>query len=162
MKALPSEDAAQQKRLMVQMLLKDRLAFSWHEETRSLPVYELVLVKSGAKFKASEVHGTTIDRRRSALHVQGSDDTLALLTRELAQILGRVVIDKTGLTGRYDLTLRWTRDDVPTPSLNGSPDPNAPPNLFTAIQEQLGLKLENGKAPVSLLVIDRIGKPSEN
>lgn len=162
MKALPSEDAAQQKRQMVRMLLKDRLAFSSHEETRSLPVYELVLVKSGAKFKASEVHGTTIDRRRSALRVQGSDDTLALLTRELAQILGRVVINKTGLTGRYDLTLRWTPDDAPTSSLNGSSDPNAPPNLFTAIQEQLGLKLENGKAPVSVLVIDHIEKPSDN
>jgi uncharacterized protein (TIGR03435 family) len=162
LKALSSEDAAQQKRLMVQTLLNDRLALSSHEETRRLPVYELVLAKSGAKFKPSEAGGTTIDRRRSALHIQGSDDTLALLARELAQILGRVVVNKTGLTGRYDLTLRWTPDDAPTPSLNAAPDPNAPPGLFTAIREQLGVKLEPSKAPVPVLVIDHVEKPSGN
>lgn len=162
LKGLSADDAAQQKRVMVQGLLKERLALALHEETRPLPVYKLLLAKGGAKFQLSDVHGTTIDRRRSALHVQGSDDTLSLLTRELAQILGRVVVNKTGLTGRYDLRLRWTPDDAPIPSLNGSPDPNAPPNLFTAIQEQLGLKLETGKAPVAVLVVDKIEKPSEN
>ena len=162
LKALSSEDAAQQKRLMVQTLLKERLAFSVHEEKRSLPVYELVLAKGGAKFRPSDIQGTTIDRRRYSLHVQGSDDTLALLSRELAQIVGRVVINRTGLTGRYDLILHWTPDDAPAPSANGSPDPNAPPDLFTAIQEQLGLKLETGKAPVAVLVVDHIEKPSEN
>jgi uncharacterized protein (TIGR03435 family) len=87
---------------------------------------------------------------------------VGLLTRQLAQSLGRVVLNRTGLTGRYDLTLRWTPDDAPPPLLNGEPDPNAPPGLFTAIQEQLGLKLESGKGPVSVLVIDRIERPSEN
>jgi len=162
LKAMSTEDAAQRKRFMVQGLLKERMALSAHEETRTLPVYKLVLAKGGAKFQSSDVHGTTVDRRRSALHIQGGDDTLDLLTRELAQILGRVVVNKTGLSGRYDLTLRWTPDDAPSPSLNGSPDPNAPPNLFTAIQEQLGLKLKTGKAPVTVLVIDHIEKPSEN
>lgn len=162
LKALSSDDAAQQKRLMVQELLKERLALSAHAEERSLPVFELIPAKQGAKFRLSDIHGTTIDRRRSSIHVQGSDDTLSLLARELAQIVGRVVINKTGLTGRYDLTLRWTPDDAPAPSTEGSPDPNAPPNLFTAIQEQLGLKLENGKAPVAVLVIDHVEKPSEN
>jgi uncharacterized protein (TIGR03435 family) len=71
-------------------------------------------------------------------------------------------VNKTGLTGRYDLTLRWTPDDAPTPLLNGEPDPNAPPGLFTAIQDQLGLKLESGKGPVPVLVIDHIEPPSAN
>lgn len=159
LKAMSGDDAAQQKRLMVQTLLKDRLAFSSHEETRQLPVYDLVLAKGGAKFQLSDAQGTTIDRRRSTLHVRGGDNTLVLLSRELSQIVGRVVVNRTGLTGRFDLTLRWAPDDAST---SASADPNAPPDLFTAIQEQLGLKLESGKAPVTVLVIDHVEKPSGN
>jgi uncharacterized protein (TIGR03435 family) len=164
--ALSSDDAAQQKRLMVQALLADRFALIAHNETRQLPVFALVLAKGGAKFSPSDVNGTSIGTSTgtagSRIHVQGSDDTLGLLARELAQQLGRVVLNQTGLTGRYDLTLRWTPDDRPAPMLNGAPDPSAPPDLFTAIQEQLGLKLEPAKGPVQTLVIDHIEKPSEN
>jgi uncharacterized protein (TIGR03435 family) len=96
------------------------------------------------------------------MHIAGSDDTIPLLARELAQSQGRVVVNRTGLTGRYDLTLRWTPDDAPPPLLNGAPDPNAPPGLFTAIQEQLGLKLESAKGPVEVLVIDKIEQPTPN
>lgn len=143
-------------------MLKQRFSLTTHEETRELPIYNLVLAKSGAKFQPSDRNGTTIDTGRSRIHVQGSDDTIGLLARELAQSQGRVVVNKTGLAGRYDLTLRWTPDDAPTPLLNGEPDPNAPPGLFTAIQEQLGLKLESSKGPVPVLVIDHIDHPSEN
>jgi uncharacterized protein (TIGR03435 family) len=87
---------------------------------------------------------------------------VATLARELAQVLGRVVVDNTGLTGSYDLKLRWTPDNEPPPMLNGQPDPNPAPDIFTAIQEQLGLKLESGKGPVPVLVIDHIERPSEN
>ena len=82
-------------------------------------------------------------------------------------VLDRPVVDRTGLPGRYDFTLTWTADDsqfaqmgvrVPPPS----GDPNAPPGLFTAIQEQLGLRLEPTTAPVGALIIDRVEKPSEN
>jgi uncharacterized protein (TIGR03435 family) len=162
LKAMPADDAGQQKRLMTRALLKERFSITAHEETRQLPLYNLVLAKGGAKFKPSDHAGTTIEAGRSRLHVQGSDDTMGLLTRQLAQSLGRVVLNETGLTGRYDLTLRWTPDDAPPPLLNGEPDPNAPPGIFTAIQEQLGLKLESGKGPVPVLVIDRIEHPSEN
>jgi uncharacterized protein (TIGR03435 family) len=96
------------------------------------------------------------------MHIAGSDDTIGLLARELALSQGRVVVNKTGPTGRYDLTLRWTPDDAPPPQLNGAPDPNAPPGLFTALQEQLGLKLEPAKGPVDVLVIDKINQPSPN
>jgi uncharacterized protein (TIGR03435 family) len=160
LKAMPDGDAAQQKRVMVRELLKERFSLTTHEETRVLPIYILVLAKGGAKFQPSDHSGTRIDVGRSRIHVQGSDDTIGLLARELAQSQGRLVVNRTGLTGRYDLTLRWTPDE--TPLLNGEPDPNAPPGLFTAIQDQLGLKLESGKGPVPVLVIDHIEPPSAN
>ena len=162
LKSMSSDDAVQQKRLMVQALLADRFALATHHETCELPIYNLVLAKGGAKFQPSTRDGTTIDTGRSRMHIAGSDDTIGLLARELAQSQGRVVVNKTGLTGRYDLTLRWTPDDAPPPLLNGAPDPNAPPGLFTALQEQLGLKLEPAKGPVEVLVIDKIEQPSPN
>lgn len=162
LKAMSGEDAAQQKRLMVQALLLDRFALVTHHETRELPIYNLVLAKGGPKFQPSTRDGTTIDTGRSRMHIAGSDDTIGLLSRELAQSQGRVVVNKSGLSGRYDLNLRWTPDDAPPPLLNGAPDPNAPPGLFTAIQEQLGLKLEPAKGPVEVLVIDKIEQPSPN
>jgi len=88
-------------------------------------------------------------------------DLAQSLTRTLAGELGRVVVDKTGLTGRYDLTLKWTPDTGPPPMLNGEPDTSAP-NIVTAIQEQLGLKLESTKAPVEVLVVDQAEMPSDN
>jgi uncharacterized protein (TIGR03435 family) len=121
-----------------------------------------VVAKGGPKFKPSEASGTTIDTGRSRIHVQGSDNTITLLARELAQSLGRVVLDNTGIDGRYDLTLSWTPDDGPPPMLNGAPDPNAPPEMFTAIQEQLGLKLESTKGPVPVIVVDHAAMPSVN
>ena len=90
----------------------------------------------------------------------------------LASKLDRPVIDHTGLTGQYDLTLKWTQDNDPVPmsSVSGDspqrsaiPIPDASdPSIFTAIQEQLGLKLEPAKAPVEVLVIDHIEQASEN
>jgi uncharacterized protein (TIGR03435 family) len=162
LKTMSGDDAAQQKRIMVKALLAERFALAAHNEARELPLYNLVLAKGGPRFQPSIRNGTTIDAGRSRIHVAGSDDTIGLLARELAQSQGRVVLNKTGLSGRYDLTLRWTPDDAPLPLLNGAPDPNAPPGLFTAIQEQLGLKLESGKGTVEVLVIDRIEQPSAN
>jgi uncharacterized protein (TIGR03435 family) len=76
------------------------------------------------------------------------------------------VIDRTGLQGRYDFTLTWTPDETQFAGfgvrIQPSTDPNAPPVLFTAIQEQLGLKLDSVRAPVEVLVIDRVDRPSEN
>ena len=82
-------------------------------------------------------------------------------------VLDRPVVDKTGLQGRWDFTIRWTPDESQFASLGArvpppSNDPNAPPGLFTAMQEQLGLRLESTRAPVEVLVVDRIEKPSEN
>jgi uncharacterized protein (TIGR03435 family) len=166
--ALPDIDARQRKKLMVQALLADRFQLKTHQETRELPIFNLVVAnpKTGPKFKPSEADGTSISSSTGSgiqrIHVQGSDNTIELLARELAQSLGRVVVDKTGIDARYDLTLRWMPADRPPPMLNGAPDPNPPPDLFTAIQEQLGLKLEPSKGPVPVLVVDHVELPSEN
>jgi uncharacterized protein (TIGR03435 family) len=93
------------------------------------------------------------------LHIAGSDDTVSILARELAQVLGRVVLNETGLSGRYDLSLRWSPDDA---AASSPVSPDMPPSIFTAIQEQLGLKLESTKGPVPVLVIDKIEMPSPN
>jgi len=88
----------------------------------------------------------------------------ASLSRTYNSALGRNVIDGTGLTGTFDFRLKWSMDPPPVPPTPGAaaaPEP-ANPSLFTAIQEQLGLKLESAKGPVAVLVIDRIEKPSAN
>jgi uncharacterized protein (TIGR03435 family) len=157
--ALPTEQARHQKQLMVQALLADRFQLKAHQETRQLPVYALVVAKNGPKFKPSEINGTTIDPGRTHLHIAGSDDTISILARELAQMLGRVVLNQTGLSGRYDLSLRWTPDDA---AASAPSSLDAPPGIFTAIQEQLGLKLESTKGPVPVLVIDSVEMPSAN
>ncbi len=159
LRALPPEQARHQKQLMVQSLLADRFELKVHQETRQLPVYALVVAKDGPKFKPSQINGTTIDTGRAHLHIAGSDDTIGILARELAQLLGRVVVNQTGLSGRYDLSLRWTPDDA---AASASSSPDIPPDIFTAIQEQFGLKLESTKGPVPVLVIDSVEKPSPN
>jgi uncharacterized protein (TIGR03435 family) len=101
------------------------------------------------------------------LSVGGS--TLAQVASSLGMFVGRVVVDKTGLTGPYDFTLTWTPDQManrppggPDPLINGVPiDPNGP-SIYTAVQEQLGLKLESQRGPVGVLVIDRAEHPVEN
>jgi uncharacterized protein (TIGR03435 family) len=89
---------------------------------------------------------------------------MASVASTLSNILGKKVIDKTALTGEYELKLKWTPDDYQAPPLRPNappPDPNNP-SIFTAIQEQLGLKLESAKGPVEVLVIDSVSKPTEN
>ena len=156
--ALPDEEARQRKQLMVRALLADRFQLKAHQETRQLPIYALAVAKAGPRFLPAKVNGTTIDTGRGHLHIAGSDDTLGLLARELARVLGRVVVNRAGLSGRYDLSLRWTPDDAAAIS----PPADAPPGLFTAIQEQLGLKLESTKGQVPVIVIDGVEMPSAN
>jgi uncharacterized protein (TIGR03435 family) len=113
----------------------------------------------------------TFGGRGGEQSINANSVPLATLVRMLGGQLGRPVIDKTGLTGKYDISLKWTPDDGQSISpLGGGSDggiPAAPsdtsgPSLFTAIQEQLGLKLESTKGPVLMIVIERIEKPSEN
>ena len=93
--------------------------------------------------------------------------TMADLAQNLQSIFGQPVVDKTGLEGRWDFTMRWTPDetqlaDVPEPVRRPADEANEPPPLFTAIQKQLGLKLEAQKADVKVLVVDHVDHPSPN
>jgi uncharacterized protein (TIGR03435 family) len=107
------------------------------------------------------------NKRPNAIHMSRGHlvaQTISMPNMEivLTQIMGRTVLDKTGLKGNYDVTLNWAPDDGQPTLLNGVPQEETRPSIFTALQEQLGLKLESQKAPVEVLVIDHVERPSEN
>jgi len=164
---LGSDRGKAQKRLMLQALLAERFQLRAHPETRELPMYALVVARSGPKSLESKANGTTIDGGNGRIQVQGGENTIALLAEQLANSLGRPVVDQTGIQGRYNITLKWTPDNSADPKLNGTELAaaalDAPAaSFFTAIQEQLGLKLEPRKGPVQVLIIDHVERPSAN
>ncbi len=144
---------------MLQPVLVDRFHLHVHHETRAFPAYNLVLGKRGTKLKPATVAATGPCQVRSQ-----SNGALSLhncwmdaIAHWLWTPSGRTVVDKTGLSGRYDVELHWTPDNTPTDStLAGGP------SIFTAVQEQLGLKLEPSTAPLDVLVIDSAQKPTSN
>jgi uncharacterized protein (TIGR03435 family) len=145
---------------MLQPLLADRFKLKFHHETKQFPVFDLVIAKGGPKLQPSPpehltvkgVGGGTCLISRGGF--EGCDVDKLIGTLRYAS--GRTVIDKTGLTGRYDFSLHWSPENTPPDS------PNAGPSVFTAVQEQLGLKLEPATAPLDVLVIDSAEKPSED
>lgn len=151
---LPADEARQRKRELLQAMLTDRFGLKTHTEMRELPIYTLLVAKGGPKFTASEAHGTKYDMGRGSLRIEGGDNTVARLADNLAAVLGRPVVDGTGVKGRYLMALRWAPED-------SASDPGLP-SIFAALEEQLGLRLEAGKGPVSVLVIDRAEMPSAN
>ncbi len=151
-----SSAARQQKRQMVQSLLAARFNLVFHHETRELPIYALEVMKTGKKFQAMQTNNFQVNIGRNYLQIEGGENTMTVLAESLAEILDRVVIDKTGILGKYSVNLKWTPDDAV------STGDEAPPSIFTALQEQLGLKLESQKGPVEVFVIDKIEMPSEN
>jgi uncharacterized protein (TIGR03435 family) len=180
----------EQLQLMMQTLLADRFKLSLRHETKEMPVYALVVAKDGPKLhenkeaeKAREeaksdavkpgsanapgAKGQFMRMGRGLLSAQGAP--LNTLADSLSRLLGRVVLDKTGLTGLYDFELKWTPDESQAQMFKGpdggdsAPPPDASgPTIFTALQEQLGLKLESQKGPVEVFVIDHVEKPTEN
>jgi uncharacterized protein (TIGR03435 family) len=170
LKALDYEHSRVQAQAMFQQLLADRFQLKVHWETRELPVYALAVAKKGAKLQPAKDTtgntGTSSNSHGSGVQFTATGQTVTQLAQSLtssaAHELGREVIDKTGIEGKYDVSLNWTRD---TGAASAGTDGNAQesgPSIFTAIQEQLGLKLEPSKAPVRVLVIDRAEMPSEN
>jgi uncharacterized protein (TIGR03435 family) len=153
LRSLSSDRSHELKRRMVQALLEDRFAMKLHREVRTLPAYDLVVAKDGSKLTISQANGKSIGVGRTHFTAQGL--TMDLIAQQLSQIAGRIVVDRTGLAGRYDLKLQWTPDDVA--AAEGSP-----PSLFTALEEQLGLRLKAAKEPVPVLVIDHVEPPSPN
>jgi uncharacterized protein (TIGR03435 family) len=161
MQSLPQDEAKRRKQEMIRTLLADRFKLAIHMETRELPIYSLVVAKGGPKLKP-DTKGNYFGTGRNTITVRGGDDSVAILADKLSENAGRVVVDNTGIKGPFDMELKWTPEDQPPPMLNGQPDPNAPPDIFTAIQEQLGLKLESAKGSVPVVVIDHIELPSAN
>ena len=169
-----------QLRLMLQSLLEDRFKLKVHRETKESSVYVLVVAKDGSKIKLSsdqtsaDVNGPSprgAGPNRGAIRLGagsliGNAVTLSLFTRFLSQRLDRAIIDKTNLTGRFDIQLQWTPEAGEAPFDPGGnrlpPADSSGPSVFTAIQEQLGLRLESAKGPVEIFVIDHVEKPSEN
>ena len=151
-----------QFRLMLQTLLAERFQLQIHHVSKQLPACNLVANKGGPKLKESAGGEPTF--HTSSLGREGSSMAATNLTiqetidRQLSMYAGRPVFDKTGLTGHYDFTLEWVHD--PTAALNVR-ESDLPP-LPTALQEQLGLKLESTTAPFDTVVIDHAEKPSEN
>jgi uncharacterized protein (TIGR03435 family) len=170
MSALKSLDFHQQLG-MFQAILVERFGLKVHHETRELTVYALVVANGGPKMTPSTLRPSDsagIQGEPGVLHPgrgkeTGRGTTMEFLARDLSLQLGRKVVDRTGLAGRYDFTLTWTPDDSVAVTGGGvESGATQGPSLFTAVQEQLGLKLELVKAPVDVVVIDHIEKPSEN
>jgi uncharacterized protein (TIGR03435 family) len=178
--------------LMLQTLLADRFKLALHRETRDLPIYNLTAVKDGPKLPAAKeaacvsfapgepprhvpgkvdcgyVSGPGFGYG-AGLHIRGSKVQMADFIRELTSVLGRPVLDKTGFTGEFDLDLGFSPDE----SLIGFPIFEGPggtrlgtdlnlPNIFAALEEQLGLKLVPAKGPVEVLVVDHAERPTPN
>jgi uncharacterized protein (TIGR03435 family) len=142
-------------------LLADRFQLIVHRETKDQPIYALVVSKNGPKLQevkeAEARRGMRIGRGRA----EGFGISIEMLAQDLSSLMGRPVIDKTGLAGKYDFVLDWTPDAAPGPDGANPPVPSGP-TIFTALQEQLGLRLEAQKGPVQIIVVDRAEKPSEN
>jgi uncharacterized protein (TIGR03435 family) len=178
---------------MLQDLLADRFRLKAHRETRDLPVYALTFARSdhrlGEGLKASTVDCAAMARAGGGARGRGGPPlgfgpgerptcgmrlapgriiaggaTVAQLTQMLSQLAQRIVVDKTGLGGAYDIDLTFTPDRMP----QGAPPPGVPmpsidpngPSLFTALQEQLGLKLDSQRAPIEVIVIDHVERPT--
>ena len=149
-----------QRRAMSAQMLIERFHLKTHIEMKVMPIYEMTATGGGPKFKAStpgETPGTDIDGTDGRVTLKGTAITMMSLAQSLSPSMDRTVIDKTGLTGEFDLLLRWSSDNAPQPL----PD-DAPPAIFTAMEEQLGLKLVPAKGPAPTLVIDHVEKPTEN
>jgi len=191
LRELPHVQQQEQLRLMLQSLLADRFALKITRSTKELPVFNLVLAKGGAKLTLvappppeTSVPFPALPSPDTPGLAQGGTEISLLpgdkaslagkavpvqsLANMLTALLGRQVVDQTGLQGSYDFVLFYTRDAGLESGVPPSPNASAPSpdgagtSLFTALQEQLGLRLESAKGPVQTIVIDQIKEPSPN
>jgi uncharacterized protein (TIGR03435 family) len=162
-----------QLRMIAQKLLEDRFALKFHRDKKELSAYALSVGKSGLKLTESKNNPNALPGfgmgRPGNLTVRNA--TLEEFAGFLQNfpVLEQPVVDQTGLKARYDFALNWTPDGSQFGGRFGAGGPppaadekEAPPDLFTAIQQQLGLKLESVKTPVEVIVFDKVEKPSEN
>ena len=161
----PGKHTVEETRRMLQNMLAERFGLRVHRETEQRPAYALTVAKGGPKFKAA-VHDGSTNVRVTGNSISLERGELSRMTQLLSTALGRPVIDRTELKGLYDLSLQW--DDAPVgrggvPGLEAAAAPgNDKGSIFTAIQDQLGLRLDSQRAPVEVIVVDRIERPSRN
>jgi len=141
-----------EQRLMLQSMLASRFGLTAHGETKELPSYDLVVRKEGLKIQPVVADDTGSRYYPNATGIRGKAISMARLAELLAAKTDRPVLDKTGASGVFDIDLKWAADADTEPG----------PSVFTAVQEQLGLKLQASKASVATLVIDHIDRPSKN
>ena len=150
-------------RLKVQAMLKDRFQLQHHRESRSEPVYSLVVARGGIKPTAlretSSPHKGVNSGQGTMIGEAASMNDVAL---KLSKLLGRPVVDHTGLSGNYDFKLDWAADAARSSTDEQPQEGSLNASIFSAIQQELGLHLEATKGPVDVLVIDRVNRPSEN
>lgn len=143
-------------RPMLGKLLEDRFALRYHRETKVLPAYSLAVAKAGARLTENtggRGPSTEFRNQSGKLVMSATKQSMAHLALLLGQRLDRTVIDNTGLTGEYDLRLEWAADETADSSI---------PSIFTAVQEQLGLRLESMRGPAEVIIIDHVERPSDN
>jgi uncharacterized protein (TIGR03435 family) len=172
---LPSDQRSAQIGLMLQAVLADRFHLKAARVDKELPIYALVIAKGGFRLKDADPNNPYVGGLKGPDGIPkagimmtmqgqliGQGVPISRLATNLSYQLGRSVVDKTGLTGNYDFTLKWTPDQAPAVSSAGTEANSSEPSMFTALEEQLGLKLESTKGPVETLVIEHLERPSEN
>jgi len=169
MPLLPPEDPRNLLKLMLQSLMEERFKLSIHRETRVGAIYELVVAKGGPKLKPTA--GPDANGRVGMFGRPGywtaTNQGIGVLVGTLARQIGRPVSDRSGLADKYDFTLTYTPELAQPVSGDHRPealppvDPNVP-SIFTALEEQLGLRLESARGPVEVLVVDNAEKPEPN
>ncbi len=171
---VPGQPSLKQMEMMVQKLLPDRFKLTYHHDKKELSVYVISVAPSGPKMaKTSAAPGDQIQ----GFQFRGLGDLVVrnMNMSEFASwmqsgVMDKPVVDQTGLKDKYDFTLKWTPDDSQFAQFRGAvnitppkaDDPNAPPSLYTAVTETLGLKIAPAKAPDDVIVIDHVEKPSAN
>jgi uncharacterized protein (TIGR03435 family) len=159
---VPGQPSVKQYQELTRKLLAERFGLVIHTEQREMAVYALTVAKGGPKLVVSKSDPN--GQQSGSDGPNGAEVTMQMencpmsgLAGELTYSLDRPVLDKTGLTGRYDFQLKWTADETKAPT-----DGSAPPSIFTALQDQLGLKLEPVKALADVLVIDKVERSGAN
>jgi len=161
----------EQLRPMIRALVEERFQLKSRRETEEMAAYSLVQAKDGHKLKPNPRTGEGRPMVRMGRgQLTATQAPVSMFAMQLGQQLGRSITDKTGLAGEFDFNLEWTPEPGQGPSFGGpTPPPDAippsggsGPTIFTALQEQLGLKLESDKGPVEIIVIESASKPTEN
>jgi uncharacterized protein (TIGR03435 family) len=166
---------------MIQLLLEERFSLKAHRESKEFPMYFLVVAKNGTKLQEAKPNPDDPSAENGVWGGGGTREGVTTITAHLVPIgqlasrltgiVGRTVLDKTGLTGKYDFTLKYAPEYLALQSPTGAASEGQPTStasdptgitIFSAVQKQLGLKLESGKGPLEIIVIDHIEKPSGN